>query len=135
MNKHGALKEDVISYVKEQYNTDAEYLWAKFPGYAIFRHPNGKWYGAIMNIEKNKIGLEGDEMIDVLATKCDSILRGGLLREKGYYPAYHFNKENWITILLDGSVDKESVFMMLDMAYEMTGAKTRTANSKIIKND
>ena len=126
----GALKEDVLSYVKEQYNTGAEYLWAKFPGYAIFRHPNGKWYGAIMNIEKDKIRLDGDEMIDVLATKCDSILRGGLLQEKGYYHAYHFNKENWITILLDGSVDKESVFMLLDMAYEKTSLKKISTRRK-----
>ncbi len=121
--KDGETRSDVISYLKEQYNTEPEYLWAKFPSYAVFRHPRGKWYGVVMNIERNKLGLSGDEMIDVLVTKCDSILRGGLLQEKGYLPAYHMNKEHWITVLLDGSVDKESVEFLLDMAYEKTNVK------------
>ncbi len=134
MNKNGITKDEVISYVKEQYNTEAEYLWAKFPGYAVFRHPCGKWYGAIMNTEKNKLGLKGDDIVDILVAKCDSILRGGLLQEKGFYPAYHLSKENWITALLDGSADKELVYMLLDYAYETTGKKN-SSKRKTIKDN
>jgi predicted DNA-binding protein (MmcQ/YjbR family) len=34
------------------------------------------------------------------------------------------NKENWITVLLDGSVDKEMIFSLLDMSFTMTGSRS-----------
>lgn len=38
-------------------------------------------------------------------------------------PAYHMNKENWITILLDGTVSKGKICELIDISYELTGKK------------
>lgn len=45
---------------------------------------------------------------------------GSLLEEKGFYPAYHMNKEHWITIFLDGSVDDEKILSLIDISYDLT---------------
>ncbi|MCH5315925.1 MAG: MmcQ/YjbR family DNA-binding protein [Eubacterium sp.] len=108
-------------YIAQQYNSDEEYPWIKFPEYCVFRHRNNqKWFALIMDVPKSKIGLEGNEKIDILDVKCDPILIGSLLNEKGFFPAYHMSKSSWITIALDGSVDDEKIFWLIDSSYSLT---------------
>ncbi len=49
-------REEIFEYVKKQYNTSPEYLWDKYPLYAVLKHNDNKWYGIIMNVPKEKIG-------------------------------------------------------------------------------
>lgn len=115
----GALREDILNYVASQYGTKPEYPWFDLPEHAVLRHSNGKWYGIIMNIPRNRLGLDSTENIDILVCKCDPMMRDFLLTEKGFYPAYHMNKTHWITALLDGSVDKSLVFHILDLSFQL----------------
>lgn len=113
-------REEIFEYVKEEYNTVPEHLWAKYPLDAVLRHSNNKWYGIIMNIPKERLGLEGKEEIDILDVKCPPEMIGGFRKEKGFFPAYHMNKEHWITILLDGSVESKKIKQLIDLSYELT---------------
>lgn len=113
-------REEIFKYVEKEYNTIPEYLWDKYPLYAVLKHSNNKWYGIIMNVSKEKIGLEGTQEVDILDVKCPPELIGGFRKETGFLPAYHMNKENWITILLDKSVDKEKIKQLIDLSYEIT---------------
>ncbi len=113
-------------YIAEQYHSDAEYPWIKFPEYCVFRHGNNqKWFALIMNIPKSKIGLKGNEKIDILDVKCDPIMIGSLLNQKGFFPAYHMSKASWITIALDGSVDDEKIKLLIDMSHELTASNKK----------
>lgn len=39
------LRDSVFKYIKEKYKTVPEYLWRRYPGYAVFRHEdNSKWF-------------------------------------------------------------------------------------------
>ena len=59
-------RDRLIAYVKEEYDADSEYLWAKFPDYFIFRHAsNRKWFGLVMNVRRKSLGLDGDSEVDV----------------------------------------------------------------------
>jgi Uncharacterized protein conserved in bacteria len=120
--RHKAINRvDIFKYAKESFDTEPEYLWKKFPQYAVLRHKNNaKWYAVIMDILKQKLGLQGQEKVEILVVKCDPIMIGSLLQNEGYLPAYHMNKERWITILLDGSVPKDSVFDLLSLSYDLT---------------
>ncbi len=121
-----SLKSNVFELVKRKYGTEPEYLWARFPDYAILRHSNNKkWYAAVMEIPKNKIGLQGDEKIPVINVKCDVILVGSLLMEKGFFPAYHMQKGKWVTILLDGTVSMEQIEFLIDLSYDLTDGKRK----------
>lgn len=119
-------RNEIFQYAKERFGTEPEYLWMKFPNYAVLRNSNNsKWYAAIMDVQKLKLGLKGKEYVDILDVKCDPIMIGSLLNSKGYLPAYHMNKSTWITILLDGSISKDEIFNLIDLSYEMTQKKKR----------
>jgi len=114
------VAKKVLEYVKEKYDTEPEFLWAKSNN-AIFRHKdNKKWYGAILNIPRSKLGIDGEKSIDILDVKCDPILKNSVIDRKGYFPGYHMNKEYWITILLDGTVPINDIFYFIDLSYDLT---------------
>ena len=114
-------RDEIFIYVKDTYNIEPDYPWARTPDYAILRHrSNRKWFAAIVNITADKLNLPGRELMDVLLLKCDPILIGSLRSEAGILPAYHMNKEHWITVLLDGSCPKEKVFGLIDFSYSLT---------------
>ncbi|MBQ9424960.1 MAG: MmcQ/YjbR family DNA-binding protein [Erysipelotrichaceae bacterium] len=108
----------IVSYMKKEYGTRPEHLWEKYPDYAVFRNPNGKWYGIIMSIDGAKIGLEKRET-EIINVKSDPNTIASLLNEKGFHEAYHMNKENWISIELNDSVDDEVLFSLIDYSYHM----------------
>lgn len=108
-------------FISETYGTNAEYPWAKYPNYMVFRHSNNqKWFALIMDIPKEKLGLSGKERIDVLNVKCEPLMIGSLRSETGIYPAYHMSKTSWITVALNGSVRDEKIKWLLDMSYNLT---------------
>ena len=48
------MRDKIISYVKEKYATDPEYLWLKTPDAFVLRNPkNKKWYALVMRVKKS----------------------------------------------------------------------------------
>lgn len=42
------------------------------PGYAVLRHEDSrKWYGLIMDVPAEKLGIRGKITVDILEIKCD----------------------------------------------------------------
>lgn len=125
-------RERIIQYAKDRFGTEPEYLWADIPGAAVFRHTaSKKWYGLIMDVSSAKLGLPGDSPVDVLDIKCSTIMVGSLLSEKGFLPAYHMNKNHWISILLDGSVPDDQIFPLLELSYDSVAPKRRKRKTQL----
>lgn len=120
-----SYRQDVLALAAEQYGIEPEYAWAAYPEYAVLRHPNGKWYGLIMDVPREKLGLAGQACVDILNVKCDPDMIGSFRQREGFLPAYHMNRTHWLTILLDGTVDKETIFSLLDMSYALISRGTR----------
>ncbi len=120
-----SLRNAVLELVRAQYGTEAEYLWARTPSFGVLRHPNGKWYAVVMDIPKSKIGLPGDGLIDVVNVQVDPVMSGSLRATTGIFPGYHMNKEKWITVLLDGTIDMEQIAILLDISYRISGTKAK----------
>lgn len=38
-------------------------------------------------------------------------------------PAYHLNKEHWNSIILDGTIPDQEIYMMIGESYDLTGKK------------
>lgn len=114
-------RADILKYALDNYNTKSEHPWEKYPDSEILRHGrNKKWYALIMDISGKKVGLESDEIIDIMNVKCNPDMVLALSSQKGFFPAYHMNKQHWITIILDGTVDDNEIFNLLDLSYELT---------------
>ena len=45
--------------------------------------------------------------------------------QPGFLPAYHMNKQNWISIILDGSVPDDKIFPLLELSYDSVVPKRR----------
>lgn len=119
-------REKLEKYIEETFSASAEYIFDKSPSTCIFRHENNrKWFAIVMDIKKNLLGIDSDETVTVMNVKCDFILINSLLSENGFYPAYHMNKTHWITVLLDGTVENQKIYDLLDISYDMTALKKR----------
>ena len=67
-------RAELESFIMETYNAETDYPWLKYPNYEVFRHCNNrKWFALIMDVPKNKLGLQGEEMLKVVDFKCDPI--------------------------------------------------------------
>ena len=65
-------RAELESFIMETYNAETDYPWLKYPNYEVFRHCNNrKWFALIMDVPKNKLGLQGEEMLKVVDFKCD----------------------------------------------------------------
>ena len=122
-----SFREDLYAYAERKYHCRPEYLWVRYPDYAIFRHAdNNKWFGLIMDVPRNKLGGTGEDHVDILNVKMDSPLLVDLLvRQPGYLRGYHISRGNWISILLDGTVPLEEICQRLDESYRNTSPKAK----------
>jgi len=110
----------LIKYVKEEYEVKPEYLWGDLPNTFVFKHKEAKWFGIVMDIPYNKIGIDSKEIVYVLNVKVQTEEIPNLLKIPGIVPAYHMNKKYWISILLDGSVDLKTIINLVNTSYNLT---------------
>ena len=116
-------RNELRSYILENYAAAADFPWVSSPENEVFRHENsGKWFALVMELSADKLGLSSGETMTVVNLKCDPLLIGSLREERGFFPAYHMNKEHWITAALDGSVPKETLCVLLEMSVRATAA-------------
>ncbi len=114
-------RQGIFDYAKRQYGTEPEYLWLRYPSYAVLRHPeNRKWYGIVMDVPREKLGLPGAGSADILDVKGEALAIDLLRQSPGFLPAYHMNKKYWVSILLDGSVPDDTVLALLDRSFHAT---------------
>lgn len=112
-------RQDIFEWCKKQYDVEPDYPW--YDWNAVLRHKdNRKWFGLVLEINGGKLGMDTEKMVDLLNIKCDPMLIGSLLLQRGFFPAYHMNKDNWVSILLDAPENDEKIKSLLDMSYEMT---------------
>ena len=117
-------REALDKYIKRAYGVEAEFPWLSAPTFAVYRHQsNNKWFAVIMEIPKSKIGIEEAGNINVVNLKSDPLLVGSLTLDEGIHPAYHMNKNHWLTVCLDGRVEEEKVKWLLSMSFELTDKK------------
>lgn len=126
------MREKVFEYIKKKYKTSPEYPWAKYDDNAVFRHSdNNKWFALVMGVEKNKMGLSGSEYVDVINLKIDDMLfRDTLIQTEGILPAYHMNKEHWVTVLLDGTVKETVIYDLIDASFLATASKKKKKKNR-----
>jgi len=127
-------RERIVRHVQDRYGTEPEYLWADTPDCAVFRHPaSRKWFAILMDVPSNRLGLPGERSVNIMNVKCSTIMVGSLLSEEGFFPAYHMNKDHWISILLDGPVPDEQIVPLLELSYDSVAPKRRKRSAQSLE--
>ena len=112
--------KEVVDYVKNKYGDELEFLWEKSPKTAVVRRKNSnKWYAVILTISKRKFNLDSDEAVEIINLHNSPEEIEKLIDNKRYFPAYHMNKKHWYTICLDGTVELEKIYKLIDISYEL----------------
>ncbi len=113
----------------------------------VYRHKtNRKWFAIVLSVKKSKLKpieetnvndfeeksifenqikgrkkkIKDDEIIDIVNLKCPADVFETVWLNPDIYPAYHMNKNHWISVPLDGSVDTETISFLLGKSFEAT---------------
>ena len=112
--------KEIVDYVKNKYGDELEFLWEKSPKTAVVRRKySKKWYAVILTLSKRKLNLDSDELVEVINLHNSPEEIEKLIDNKRYFPAYHMNKKHWCTICLDGTVELEKIYKLIDVSYEL----------------
>ena len=125
---YDVFKEDytkkIIQYAREKYGDAPEYLWDDLPNAAIIRRAdNRKWYVLFMTVLPKRLGLDGDEPIEIVDLRFDVDELPQKIDNVSYFAGYHMNKKHWITVLLDGSVPLDEILDYVDKSYALANGK------------
>ena len=79
-------RKQLDKHIAEIYGVAAEFPWLSAPTFGVYRHQsNNKWFAVIMEIPKNKLGIEDEGSVNVVNLKSDPLLIGSLLLDEGIH--------------------------------------------------
>ena len=104
-------REEAIFFCNSLENVLEDYPFHD-SNWALMRHAGNKKTFACIYERMDQIWIN---------VKCDPAWRDFWRSAfESIVPAYHMNKEHWITVLLDGSYPKEKMFTLIDLSYDLT---------------
>ncbi|AII15422.1 putative DNA-binding protein, MmcQ/YjbR family [Campylobacter iguaniorum] len=113
-------REELLKHIHTKFKITPDFPWKTYPNFAVFRHKsNEKWFALLIDINASKLGLDSEEIIEVLNIKCEPELTKLLPNGKNIFTAYHMNKNNWLSIRLD-STKGAMIHDFLDDSFELT---------------
>ena len=118
-------RDELQRYIFDHYSTEPDYPWPGAPNHAVFRHGgNRKWFALVLDVPRNKLGLPGTQMIDVVNLKCDPDRAEALrLVNPEILPGFYMDKRSWIACLLDGQLPDELLRQLAGESYRLIVAK------------
>ena len=124
-------RKELFDYIKRKYNVDYDNPFNGDYDSCVFRHKdNKKWFALLMSVPINRIkGLNGENTVNVLNVKCDSEFITNFYDGKSVFPAYHMNRNHWLSILLD-RVEENDLNMLIDISFNLTRNKNESKNKR-----
>ena len=123
-------REELIVYVRDRFSVDPDYPFEEDTTFVLRHRENKKWYAVAMTVPYLRLGIEKDRDVNIVDVKCGPLMMGTYRRYPGILPGYHMNKDNWITILLDGTAEEELIKELLEVRYELTKTYHKGTNKK-----
>lgn len=124
-------KCELTEFIFDTYSVEPDRPFRMDDDSVVFRHTgNRKWFALVMNIPYRTLGVKKEGNTDVLNVKCDPLVIGSFRAKPGFFPAYHMNKDKWISILLDGTAGKDDIEALLAMSYLLTADRSPKRNAR-----
>ncbi len=90
-------------------------------GFTIEEH--GKWYGLMMELPLQKLGVASQANALILNVKIHPEDKGRLIAHDGIFEAYHMNKKHWISIALNVCTDDALIKECIYTSYKCIAKK------------
>ena len=118
-------REEFLSHCLNEYGTIPDYPFEDDFVTAVLRHVKSrKWFALVMRLPRSKFGQGSDEIIDVVNLKQPVEMFGSFGTSDGVYPAYHMNKQHWISVLLTDSPD-DVIKFLVQASFKITDSNKR----------
>ncbi len=112
----------LVAHAASVYGDAPAFLWERTPGNGILRRQDsGKWYGAILTVSAQKLGLDDNRVVEIVNLHGTPADVAKLLERPQVYPGWHMNKKSWYSVILDGSLADEELFVLLAESYRLAG--------------
>ena len=116
----------ITKLILETFGDKPEFPFEDYDGCGIFRNPESrKWYGLITNLDYSKIDKNKKGEIEIINLKLDKEEINELVKKDGYFRAWHMNKKNWITIILDETLSDDEIMERIRKSYSYTVKKRK----------
>lgn len=117
----------IMEKILQKYDVSPDFPWAKgkykkYKDYGVFRHKDTKkWFALIMDVSWHSLLKNNNfEMVDIIDLKVEFV---EYFKNKGIYPAYHMDKENWVSITLDETLEDDVITNIIDLSFNVTNEK------------
>ena len=119
------IYEDVLHYVKDQYNSTIVKPFKTNPDIKVLVTPKGKWYALFLDVEYNKLQKDSlvDSKVKIVNLKHLSSEISTVIDNRNIFPSYHMNKNHWISVVLDNNIDIEYVKELIELSYNLVNNK------------
>lgn len=113
-------KTELLELVRENFSVEPDYPFENDSDTAVLRHNSGgKWFGIVMNVPLNRLGLNSARPADILNVKCDPEVGASFVNNSVFFPAYHMNKRHWLSVFIERA-DREDIMFLLNISYDLT---------------
>lgn len=110
----------LMDHIRNTYGDELEYLWPRVPENAVWRRKDTKkWYAALLIIPKSKLGLDSEELVEIIDLRILPEQVDALVDGERYFPGFHMNKRHWYTVILDGSVPLGELCALVEESYRL----------------
>ena len=117
--------EDILCYAKGKYNSTTVQPFKSNPEIKALVTPKGKWYALFLDVEYNKLQKDSlvDSKVKIINLKHISSKISAITDNRNIFPAYHMNKNHWISVVLDNNIDIEYVKELIELSYNLVNNK------------
>jgi len=110
----------ITNLIIAKYGNKPDFMWENYTD-GVFKNPDSnKWYGIIMIIDYSKLDKSNKGPVEVINLKLDTEEIQTLLKQEGFYPAWHMNKKYWITITLDETLPDDKIMDLIEESHSYT---------------
>lgn len=118
-------RAELTAHMQTVYGVEPDYPFEGDAVSAVFRRAdNRKWFALVMRLPAERLDISGG-VLDVVNLKCDPLMIGSLLAEPGFFPAYHMNKERWISAALDDRIPDALLTALIAQSYALTAPRKK----------
>ena len=116
------LTQYIFDHVMNVYGIVPEEPWGTGNGY-VLRHANGKWFAGLFRVKPQWLHQfsVSTEPIPVINVKVGPLLGAEYRAMPGIFPAWHMNKNHWVTALLNGDEEKGLLHELIEVSYGQVG--------------
>ena len=120
----GRQAKKLVDYIHEKFSDELEFLWEKFPNYAVFRRKdNRKWYALIAAVPKKFLHLIGNDELEILNLRVEPAELDNIVDDEKYFRGWHMNKKSWMTVRLDETLTDNELCTRLEKSYILAAKK------------